>query len=168
MSNEQRFSYFTPERDNEYLRRTIRLAEQAVEHGNTPFGAILVDPEGNVLLEQENIEVTEKDCTGHAETTLMRQASNKYSREFLKDCSLYSSVEPCAMCSGAIYWGGVGRLVYGIAESRLLEITGNDEQNPTMALPCRQVFGSGQKDMVIVGPVDAMKEEIEELHLRYW
>lgn len=168
MSDENRFSYFTPEKDREYLRRTVELAESAVSHGNTPFGALLVGPDGTILLEQENIEIGEKDCTGHAETTLMRRASHQFTRDFLYNCSLYTSVEPCAMCSGAIYWGNVGRVVYGITEKRLLEITGNDEQNPTLDLPCRLVFEAGQKDVVVVGPVPEMKDEIEATHLRYW
>jgi len=130
-----------------YLKRTIELAEQAVKHGNTPFGALLVDHEGNIILEQENIEITENDCTGHAETTLMRKASKLYSKDFLLNCTIYTSVEPCAMCSGAIYWGNVGKVVYGISEKELLNLTGNNKQNPTLALPCREIFKQGQKDI---------------------
>jgi tRNA(Arg) A34 adenosine deaminase TadA len=77
-----------------YLTRTIELADRAVKHGNTPFGALLVDHDGNVILEQENIEITENDCTGHAETTLMRKASKLYNKDFLWNCTLYTSVEP--------------------------------------------------------------------------
>jgi len=168
MSDENRFRYFTPEKDREYLRRTVELAESAVSHGNTPFGALLAGPDGTILLEQENIEIGQKDCTGHAETSLMRRASHQFTKDFLNNCSLYSSVEPCAMCAGAIYWGNVGRVVFGITEKRLLEITGNDEQNPTLDLPCRVVFEAGQKDVVVVGPVPEMKDEIEATHLRYW
>ncbi|MCX8014250.1 MAG: nucleoside deaminase, partial [Rectinema sp.] len=94
------FESFTREQDREYLRRAISLAESAVMHGNTPFGAILVGPDGSILLEQENIERTCQDCTAHAETALVRRASARFSKEFLAGCSLYTSVEPCAMCAG--------------------------------------------------------------------
>ena len=151
-----------------YLKRTIELAEQAVKHGNTPFGALLVDDNGKIILEQENIEITEKDCTGHAETTLMRKASELYSKDFLWNCTLYTSVEPCAMCSGAIYWGNVGKIVYGISEKELLNLTGNNKQNPTLALPCRKIFEHGQKEIEVEGPIKEVAEYILEIHKKYW
>ena len=95
-----RFAYFTPEKDAEYMRRAIQVAEAAKAAGNHPFGCVLVDMEGNILMEQGNIEVTEKVCTGHAETTLLQRASHEYSHDFLWNCSLYTSIEPCCMCCG--------------------------------------------------------------------
>lgn len=65
-----------------YLRKAIEVSKKSREHGNTPFGAILVDGEGNILLEQENIEITESNCSGHAETSLMIRASKQYSKDF--------------------------------------------------------------------------------------
>ncbi len=154
--------------DADYLRQAIEVSKRARAHGNTPFGAILVDAEGQVLLEQENIEITESNCTGHAETTLMEAASKQYSKEFLWHCTLYTSVEPCAMCCGAIYWGNVGRVVYGVSESKLLELTGDDEQNPTFDLPCREVFARGQKAIEVVGPFPEVEAEVLEAHAGYW
>jgi tRNA(Arg) A34 adenosine deaminase TadA len=151
-----------------YLRKAIEVSEKSREHGNTPFGAILVDADGNVLLKQENIEITESNCTGHAETTLMEQASKKYSKEFLWSCTLYTTAEPCVMCAGAIYWGNVGHVVYGISEKRLLELTGDNEQNPTFSLPCRQVFASGQKNILVEGPFTEIENEVVEVHRGYW
>lgn len=170
MGNDERFAFFDEEKDKEYLRQAIMISWQAVEEGNTPFGAILVDAEGNVLLEQPNIEITEQDCTGHAETTLMRKASKIYSKDFLKSCSLYTTAEPCVMCSGAIYWGNVGRVVYALSEKRLLELTGSDPQNPTFDVPCRTVFAGGQKDIVVVGPIDdpVLEKEAAEPHQGFW
>jgi len=95
MDQNPTFGFFTVERDREYLHGTISLAESAVAHGNTPFGALLAGPDGQVLMEQENVERTGHDCTGHAETALVRRASSRFSREFLAGCSLYTSVEPC-------------------------------------------------------------------------
>lgn len=151
-----------------YLKQTIELSKRAVKNGNTPFGALLVDPDGNIILEQENIEVTEKDCTGHAETTLMRKASKLYSKDFLWRCTLYTSVEPCAMCSGAIYWGNIGKIVYGISEIMLLKLTGDNKQNPTFDIPCREIFAHGQRKIKVEGPITEMTEEILEIHRKYW
>ena len=151
-----------------YLRRCIEISRQSREGGNTPFGALLVDEEGNIVMEQGNIEITEKICTGHAETTLAARASHTFSKDFLWKCTLYTTAEPCAMCAGAIYWANIGRVVYGMTEKRLLELTGSDEQNPTFDLPCREVFARGQKDIQVIGPVPAVEEEAAQVHQGYW
>lgn len=159
---------FTHDQDVAFLRRTIELSYSSREHGNTPFGALLVSGTGEVLLEQENNEIHTHKCTGHAETQLMEAASQKFDRDFLWDCSLYTSAEPCAMCSGAIYWGNVGRVVYAMTERRLLELTGSDEQNPTFDLPCRDVFAKGQKPVEVVGPFPELEAEAAAAHKGYW
>jgi len=151
-----------------YLREANKEAIKAKESGNTPFGAILVGADGEILMRQGNIEITEQDCTGHAETTLVRKASKKYTKAFLWGCTLYSTFEPCAMCCGAIYWGNVGRLVYGTTEKKLLELTGADEQNPTFDLPCRDVFAKGQKDIKVEGPFPEFEAESVEPHIGFW
>ena len=110
--------------DVEHLRRAIRVAQAARDHGNHPFGAILVDENNQMLLEAENTVVTERDCTGHAETNLMRLASQQFAPEKLALCTLYTSTEPCVMCAGAIHWGNVGRVVYALSEVGLYEIAG--------------------------------------------
>ena len=152
----------------DYLLRANEVAKAAMQAGNNPFGALLADKEGTILLEQPNVEITEKKCTGHAETQAAERASQLYSREFLKDCTLYTTAEPCAMCAGAIYWAGIGRVVYGMTEKELLAQTGADPQNPTFDLPCREVFARGQKAIEVVGPFPELVEEIAEVHKGYW
>ena len=95
------------------LRETIKLAMLAREHGNHPFGSLLADAEGRILLRTENTVVTERDCTGHAETNLIRLASRTYSPEQLATYTLYTSTEPCPMCAGALVNARLGQLVYG-------------------------------------------------------
>ena len=151
-----------------YLKRAIEVSKRSRANGNTPFGAILVDGEGNILLEQENIEITTKKCTGHAETTLDERASVLYPKSFLWNCTLYTSAEPCAMCAGAIYWANIGKVVYAMTEKRLLELTGSNEQNPTFSLDCRTVFSHGQKDIKVIGPFPALEEEAAAVHQGYW
>ena len=72
------------------------------------------------------------------------------------------------MCAGTQYWAHIGRLVYGMTESRLLELTGNHDENPTMALPCREVFARGQKAVEVIGPVAEVEEDIAALHRGFW
>ena len=166
--DEPRHATFTHEEDVAFLRRAIEVSRRSCEHGNTPFGAILVDEHKNVVLEQENREVTEHICTGHAETSLMEAASRKFDHDYLWQCTIYTTGEPCAMCSGAIYWAGIGRVVYGMTERRLLQLTGSNEQNPTFDLPCRDVFARGQKDIKVEGPFPEVEEEAAEVHKGYW
>jgi tRNA(Arg) A34 adenosine deaminase TadA len=70
------------------------------------------------------------------------------------------------MCAGAAYWAGIGRVVYGLSERRLKEITGDHPENPTLDVPCRMVFGAGQRRVEVVGPM--LEEEAEALHLQAW
>jgi len=152
----------------DYLRRAVAVSKQARASGNTPFGALLVDAEGNILMEQGNVEITEKRCTGHAETSLAERASHAYTRDFLKSCTLYTSAEPCAMCAGAIYWAGIGRVVFAMSEKRLLALTGSSAQNPSFDLPCREVFARGQKKIEVLGPFPEVAEEAAAAHRGYW
>lgn len=151
-----------------YLQRAIEISREARAAGNTPFGALLVDKDGNIVLEQGNIEITAKRCTGHAECTLADHASHEFDKDFLWGCTLYTTAEPCSMCSGAIYWANIGRVVYAMTERRLLELTGSNEQNPTFDLPCRDIFAKGQKNIEIVGPFPALEAEAAEVHRGYW
>ena len=154
------------ENDLIHLRRAIEIAASARQHGNHPFGALLVGADGQVLLEAENTVNTEKDCTGHAETNLVRLASRLFDRQVLQGSTLYTSTEPCAMCAGAIQWSGVGRVVYALAEERLYQLTGADPSNETMRLPCREVFARCQRNIEVMGPV--IEEEAEVVHHGFW
>ena len=148
------------------LRRSFAVAERARSHGNHPFGAVLAGPDGGVLMEQENGYLPDRDMTAHAERVLMTRASCAYRAAFLRDCTIYVSAEPCAMCAGAIYWAGVGRVVYGMDERALKSITGNHQENPTLDLPCRTVFAAGQRLVEVVGPL--LTEEAARLQAGFW
>jgi tRNA(Arg) A34 adenosine deaminase TadA len=154
------------ELDEYFLRRSFEVARRAVTHGNHPFGAILVDQNRNVLIEAENGYMPARDGTAHAERLLATQACTTLSPEVLKGATLYSSAEPCAMCAGAMYWAGIGRLVYGLSEQRLRAVTGNHPENPTLDLPCREVFKSGQRPTKVLGPL--LEDEAEALHAGIW
>ena len=154
------------ELDEHFLRRSFDVARRSMTHGNHPFGAILVDRDRNVLIEVENGYMPSRDGTAHAERLLATQACTTFGPDVLKGATLYSSAEPCAMCAGAIYWAGIGRLVYGLSEHRLRGVTGDHPENPTLDLPCREVFRSGQRATEVVGPL--LEDEAEALHEGVW
>jgi tRNA(Arg) A34 adenosine deaminase TadA len=146
------------------LRRANAVARRAFDAGHHPFGAVLVAADGQtVLVEQGNV-----DSVNHAEAVLARDAAARMDAATLWGCTLVTTVEPCAMCAGTQYWAHIGRLVYGMSERRLLEMTGNHAENPTLDLPCREVFARGQKAIQVVGPVAAVEEEIAALHRDFW
>jgi tRNA(Arg) A34 adenosine deaminase TadA len=146
------------------LRRANELARSAMQAGRHPFGALLLDADGRtVLLEQGNVDTVE-----HAESLLARTAARRFDAQRLWQCTLVTTVEPCAMCAGTQYWAHIGRLVYGMSERRLLELTGNHAENPTLDLPCREVFARGQKAVEVIGPVGAAEDEIAALHRGFW
>ena len=157
-------------KDLELLYEAGRVARRARQKGNHPFGCLLADEDRNVLLTGENTVNTEHNDCGHAETNLMIAASKKYDRDFLARCSIYSTGEPCAMCTGAIYWANVRRIVVGFSERDLLEMTGSDPENPTFNLPCDEILARGQKDFEIVGPVHdhALIETLLDDHKGFW
>ena len=147
-----------------HLRRANAVARRALALGRHPFGAILVAPDGEtVLAEQGNV-----DTVNHAESVLARTAATNFTPDYLAQCTLVTTVEPCAMCAGTQYWANIGRLVYGMTERRLLELTGNHGENPTMDLPCRTVLAAGQKTIDVIGPVPEAEPEIAELHRDFW
>ncbi len=102
----------------------------------------------------------------HAERLLASAASVRFGPALLRSCTLYSSAEPCAMCAGAIYWAGIGRLVYGQSERGLLRQTGAHDENPTLDLPCRTVFAAGQRRVEVVGPL--LEAEAAALQAGFW
>ena len=155
--------------DIRLLYETVRIAHQAKLEGSHPFGALLANKDGNILLEQGNA-YEEGGPAMHAEAALMFKAGKLYTPQFLSECTLYSSAEPCVMCTGAMYWTNVRRLVFGISEAQLLDLTGSDEQNPTFALPSHKVLSHGQKDIEIVGPVTDEKliSAILADHKSFW
>lgn len=153
------------ESDVQWMQRAIAIARRARDKGNHPFGAVLVDGQGHLLMEAENTVVTDNDCTAHAETNLMRQAATTYDRDFLATCTIYCSTEPCPMCAGAIYWGNVRRVVFGLSQERFYELFGEDEEE-VLELPCREIFARGPKPVAVMGPL--LEEEALEVHEGFW
>ncbi|MET1117046.1 MAG: nucleoside deaminase [Comamonas sp.] len=152
--------------DGTYLRQAIALSCMARARGNRPFGAVVVDAGGQVLAEAYCNTTETGDCTGHAETNAVRQLSPQVSRELLAQATLYSSGEPCVMCAGAIFWSGIGRVVYGIDAVRLRVFRGERAEQRDAELSCRDVFAASPHDIECIGP--ALIDEASVPHIGFW
>ena len=146
------------------LRAAFDVARSARTNGNHPFGAVLAEADGTILLSAENTVVTGLDCTGHAETNLMRAATKRFTAEQLSACTLYSSTEPCPMCAGAIFWGNVRRVVYGLGQGSLYAMTGDSPH--MLPLGCREVFARGGQTTEVIGPF--LEDEARVVHEGFW
>ena len=146
-----------------HLRAADEVAREAAAHGHHSFGCVLVGPDNRILMRQGNINTVR-----HAETELCRRAAEAYPADFLWSCTLVSTGEPCAMCTGTLYWANIGRLVYGFEEAQLLAETGNHPENPTMSLAARTVLGSGHKPIEVVGPFPEIEDELLAPHQTFW
>lgn len=154
-------------RDEHFLRHAIALSRQVRDKGKHPFAALVVDAEGRIIAEAGNDSLPpEGDPTRHAELVAAALAARQQPPEVLAGATLYSSAEPCAMCAGAIYWCGIGRVVYALSEHALLGLTGAHPENPTFALPCREVFARGQRHIEVLGP--HLEAEAAAVHAGFW
>jgi len=141
---------------SQLIRKCIKLAEQAVQKGN----ALLVLGE-EIILTADNTAVTERDWTRHAELNLIRFATQDHDAQTLSHCTLYTSTEPCAMCSGAIYRVSIPRVVFGCSAEALGKITGRG-----LEVTSRQIFAAGKRTVEVVGPI--LEDEAVEVHRRFW
>lgn len=158
------FENINLERDKHFLRTANEAARRSVEKGNCPFGAVLVDKKGNVVAEQENLQVTTGDKSAHAEIALIRDVTPKYDADFLWGCTIYTNVEPCLMCAAGIYWANIGRIVFALDEPRLIELGAYSLEAYT-TLSCRTPFENDKQDVIIHGPIadPELEKEVAEV-----
>jgi tRNA(Arg) A34 adenosine deaminase TadA len=115
--------------DEQFLRRAVELAAAGRAGGDAPFGSLLVGPDGAVLAEEHNTVLTDGDITAHPELKLARWAARKLEPATAAATTLYTSCQPCGMCSGAIDRSGLGRVVYALSNDQL------DELKPSGGFP---------------------------------
>jgi len=151
------------ETDARYLRRSLELARLARETGNEPFGSLLVGGDGTIVVEAGNTVLTERDATGHAEVNVVRAACTRVERTGLAGHTLYASTEPCPMCAAAIYWSGIGRVVFALGAGTFREVAGVDDR---LELSCREVLARGTRVVEVSGP--HLEEEAADVHEGYW
>jgi tRNA(adenine34) deaminase len=136
------------EQDTRFMHLAIDASQQALNLGNTPFGAALVR-EGVLLHVSGNNQVTASDCTGHAEVVLLREAASKHGREALRGTTVYASGEPCAMCSGAIFWAGAVRIVFAATTQDIERALGGS----SLPIRCAAVLATATPRVMVEGPL---------------
>lgn len=149
-----------PEDHERWMREALALARQARERGDHPFGALLVR-KGTVVATGLNSVNTDGDPTRHAELALVSRVSRSLPPQALAQAVMYASTEPCPMCCGALYWGGVRRVVFGFPAAALEALTGEG-----MGLSAQQVLAGARQPVELVGPV--LEDEAAEVHADFW
>jgi tRNA(adenine34) deaminase len=128
------------QRHQQWMDRALKLAESGAEQGEVPVGAIIIDPQQNILAEATNRKVQDRDATAHAEIVAIRLASQVRQDWRLIDCTLYVTLEPCPMCAGAIVQARLKLLVYGADDPKagaiqsVLNIPDSDASNHSLAV----------------------------------
>lgn len=148
--------------DNKYIKRAVELAYEAVAAGDTPFGSLLVDEQGNILIEGRNTQNIDNDISAHSEMNVIKEATRLYDADFLSKCTLYNSGEPCTMCAGAIFWSGIKRVVYGISKQDVDKINNN---LVNIKYNIHELF-VGIDDVEIIGPMDNLADLVAGPHLK--
>ncbi|HWH82659.1 MAG TPA: nucleoside deaminase [Burkholderiaceae bacterium] len=158
----------TPLRDADalYLRRAIELSAQAGARGNRPFGAVVVSASGALLGEAPNDTAESGDCTGHAELRAISAASRAHPRDAFAGATVYASGEPCVMCSGAIFWSGARRVVFGIDAVRLRDFRQLRAGSADLEWSCREIFARSPEPIEVLGP--ALLDEASAPHRAFW
>jgi len=151
----------TGPQDLKNLELAIELSRQALENGDPPFAAVLVGPDGKVMMTQKNLTQKTHNFIDHAELLLAQKASNSYDRKFLQKCTLYSSMEPCAMCATVIYFAGIGRLVYGATQADIYEILDHQGFFPRINISAREVMTRTSQPAEVIGPL--LREQARRL-----
>lgn len=148
------------EADLRLVRRTIALARLARNRGNHPFGALLAFGE-DIVLEASNTTFTGHNPTHHAELNLVQRAFAELPPDVICRTTLYTSTEPCPMCTGAIFWAGIRKIVFSVSATRLGALTGD-----TFCGSSRLLFDRAREHTTVVGPV--LEEEGLEVHVGFW
>lgn len=154
------------ETDIRHLRRAIELARLAREHGNHPFGSLLVGASGEVVAEHENVVVTQGDDTGHPELTLVRWAGKHLTPGGRAAATVYTSCEHCPMCAAATYWAGIGRIVFALGAAQLAEMLPPDA--PRLKLNTRELFARGNRRVCVEGPCLELEADARAVHAGFW
>ncbi len=103
--------------DNYFMRKALEEAEYAMEMGEVPVGAIIV-ANNQIIARAHNLTETLNDVTAHAEMQAITAAADAIGGKYLKDCTMYVTMEPCQMCAGALYWTQIKRVVFGASDEK--------------------------------------------------
>ena len=152
--------------DSEFIAQALELAEEAGRLGEVPVGAVAVK-DGQIIGRGFNRREIDRDPFSHAEMSAMRQAAQAVGARRLVGVALYVTLEPCAMCAGAIHWSGIRRVVFALSEESLYAMA-NDSTTPdeSLYLPCREVFARSGRPVEVIGPL--IEDEARVVHEGFW
>jgi len=112
LSTEKLIALIQPHDDTYFMKRALQEAETAYEKGEVPIGAVIV-AQNQIIARGHNLTETLNDVTAHAEMQAITAAASFLGGKYLKDCTLYVTIEPCQMCAGALYWSQISKVIYG-------------------------------------------------------
>ena len=145
-----------------HLQKSLDVAKLSMDKGNLPFGCILIGPTGELLIEGENTVVTDNDAIAHCEINLVHQLKGKFEQDFLQQCTVYASTEPCPMCAAAIFWSGIGRVVFALSKEGYHHLAQTTNPAHLMNMKAEDVLHSGGRQVEIIGPL--LEEEAKLLY----
>lgn len=156
------------EPDSTRLRHAYELAAKARARGDRPFAAVIVAEDGTILAEGLSTQGTGGGGTlAHSEMNACQAViAASVPRATLRRATIYSSGEPCAMCASAIFYTGVGRVVYGLSAAAILHLRNAQPHTAGLSLSCRAVLGSAAEAVAVVGP--CLEAEGAKPHEGYW
>jgi len=158
-------SSFTQINTADYLKKALDVAERSMHKGNLPFGCILVNASGDVIEEGENTVLISKDNIAHCEINLVHKLAGKYDWLFLNQCTVYASTEPCPMCTAAIFWSGIGKIVFALSKEGFHAIANTTNPNHLFELSSQKLLEYGGRKVEVVGPL--MEEEAKALYSKW-
>lgn len=132
-----------PETNEHFMRLALAEAESARALGEVPIGAVILDPTGEIIAAASNRTITNSDPTAHAEILALRIAAEKISNYRLTGCTLYTTIEPCVMCAGALVTARIKRLVFGAHDDRFGAVETKFKLCDSAELNHRMEFVSG-------------------------
>jgi len=139
--------------ETKLLQASLLIASRSQENGNLPFGCLLADKDGTILEEAENSVLSDQDCIAHCEINLVHQLAGKYDESFLQECTLYASTEPCPMCTGAIFWSGIGKIVFALSKNGYHAIAGTTNPAHIFDLSSDSLLQYGGRKVFVSGPL---------------
>jgi tRNA(adenine34) deaminase len=154
--------------DESLLRRAFALAAEARAAGDRPFGVVIADRAGRVLAEGRSTQGAGGGGTlAHSEMNACQAAIRAgIPREVLRAATAYCSAEPCAMCAAALFYTGIGRVVYGLSNAAILHLRNARPHTAGLSLSCREVLATAAEPVEVIGP--CLEAEAEVPHRGYW
>ena len=149
----------------EPMRVALDAARAAADTSEVPVGAVVMQGD-RVVAVAANAPRTLHDPTAHAEILAIRAAAQALGRDRLEDCDLWVTLEPCAMCAAALFYTGVGRIVYGLSNAAILHLRNAQPHTAGLSLSCREVLASAAERVEVVSP--CLEPEAAVPHQGYW